>query len=307
MPAPNTVTPADIYAAFVNAGATPAQAAGLLGNIKAESGLNPESAGLDRNGYWSYGLFNWNTQTYPDAKNLVTGNPAADLANQVAYFMRQNGLQYATGSDPSTIAANFAHGFERCAACGYNAGSGQLQVRSAYAQTFAQDAATGNWANALNPSGAQFQGPQYLGLVNPSRPIWSIDLPIVGSTTIINAQQARTIKAFAFIGAGGLVMTLGVGVLLASFGRREILDVVGLRALSKGLGARRSSSGPPAPDEDDQRAITADKDRERTAAQTGTTQQQRYDQTRRRRTVAGPGDRRGYERRQRQEEEEVPF
>ena len=304
MPAANTVTPADIYAAFANAGASPAQAAGLLGNAKAESGLNPESAVLDTNGYWSYGLFNWNTKSYPDAKTLVTGNPAQDLANQVAYFMRTGGLQSATGNDAATVAANFAHGYERCADCGYQGGSSQLQIRSAYAQTFAQDAASGNWANALNPSGTQFQGSQYLGLVNPDRPIWSIDLPIVGQTTIVNASQARTIKAFAFIGAGGVVMTLGIGVLLASFGRREILDVAGLKALSKGLGASRGSSSP-APDENDRRAILAASEREQEAARTGTTQRQRYQAERRRRTVAGPG--RGFEKRRQTEKAEEPF
>ena len=240
MAAPNTVTPADIYAALINASASPAQAAGLLGNAQAESGLNVESAGLDSNGYWSYGLFQWNAQSHPDAATLVTGNPAADLANQVAYLARSGGLQAASGNDPGTVAANFAHNYERCAACGYQAGSGQLQVRSANATRFAQDAASGNWAAALSSS--SFQGPQYLGLVNPDRAIWSINLPIVGSTTIINASQARTIKAFAFIGAGGVVMTLGIGVLLASFGRREILDVVGLRALSRGVQANRQSS-----------------------------------------------------------------
>src|SRR5215469_13073495 len=102
------VGPADIWNELTQAGANAVQAAGLMGNAIAESGLNVESKAMDSNGAYSYGLFQWNTASYPGASSLVTGNPAKDLSAQVSFLAQTGGFKAATGTTPAQVASNFA-------------------------------------------------------------------------------------------------------------------------------------------------------------------------------------------------------
>src|SRR5215475_1523326 len=74
--------PKAIYSELLAVGATPVQAAGVMGNWIAESSLSPETSALDSNGAYSYGLAQWNAASYPDAASLVTGNPVKDMQAQ---------------------------------------------------------------------------------------------------------------------------------------------------------------------------------------------------------------------------------
>lgn len=211
MPTTQTVGPVDIWNALIGAGASPAQAAGIMGNMQAESGLNTQSAGRDSNGAWSYGLINWNTASYPNAASLVTGNPTTDLANQINFLKQTGGFNAAVGNDPGTIASNFAHTYERCSACGYQGGTAQLQIRSANAQSVFQAAGTGKWPTGGASLTSAAGGADSAGGIK-------ISLPVLGDVTLLSVSQIKTVKAFAFIGTGGTIMVLGFGVLLAALG-----------------------------------------------------------------------------------------
>ena len=78
-----TVSPRQVYDALTSAGFSTVQAIGVMANGIAESGLNVETAVMDSNGYMSYGIWQFNAESYPNAKALVTGNCQADLAAQV--------------------------------------------------------------------------------------------------------------------------------------------------------------------------------------------------------------------------------
>lgn len=106
-----------IYNALRSVGASPAAAIGIIANAMNESSLNPEAHAMDSNGYMSYGLWQFNAASYPDASSLVTGNAAQDLIRQVQYLVKVGGLRAASGSTPAQAAGNFAANFERCAGC----------------------------------------------------------------------------------------------------------------------------------------------------------------------------------------------
>lgn len=144
--ADGTVTPKDIWDALENAGATAVQAAGIMGNMIAESSLNPEAHAVDSNGYESYGLVQWNAASYPSAATLVTGNPAKDLKAQIDFLASTGGFKAATGSTPSAVAGNFADGYERCATC--EPGETSYDQRVSNAGTVSGWARQDNWPSS---------------------------------------------------------------------------------------------------------------------------------------------------------------
>src|SRR5260370_4106316 len=77
----------------------------------AESHIDPESDGIDSNGYRSVGLINWNTKGYTNAGQLVTGNPQRDVRAQIDYLFTSTsglsaGLQGATAADVAGTSRN---------------------------------------------------------------------------------------------------------------------------------------------------------------------------------------------------------
>lgn len=103
-----------IYQSLRSAGASPAQAVGILANAMAESNLDPEAVG--DNGT-SYGLWQFHEPGYPNASSLVTGNAKADIGRQVTFLVQVGGLRAASGTTPEQIAGNFAANFEDCTTC----------------------------------------------------------------------------------------------------------------------------------------------------------------------------------------------
>lgn len=139
------VTPQTIWNALLKAGATPVQAAAIMGNMRFESGLDPESGGIDSNGKWAGGLVSWNTGHYPNARGLVTGNPVADLATQIAYLIKTGALQRAQGSTPAAAASDFAARYEACKYC-YPGGSQNVERQQAATAIYAAGT-SGDWGN----------------------------------------------------------------------------------------------------------------------------------------------------------------
>lgn len=133
----------EIWNALLANGASSVQAAGIMGNMFFESGLNPEASAIDSNGLRSVGLAQWNAGSYPNAGSLVTGNPAADIIAQVKYLAQTGGFKAASGSSPTEAGRNFAANYERCQTC--QGGGSQQTQRAAKAAEFFNASKTGQW------------------------------------------------------------------------------------------------------------------------------------------------------------------
>jgi Phage tail lysozyme len=134
-------TEKQVYDALIAARFNRSQAAGIMGNLEAESGFNPEavnpggpSAGV--------GEAQWETTFYPQARGFVTGNPVRDLERQVAEIVRDARGLNLTGS-AQQVAGTWAADFEKCAGC--QPGGSQYMQRQANAGRIYEQAKTGNW------------------------------------------------------------------------------------------------------------------------------------------------------------------
>ena len=205
--------PRDIYNALTAAGFSTTQAIGVMANALAESSLNPEASVVDSNGYRSYGLWQFNAKSYPNASSLVTGNCSADIKAQVGYLKTHVSGQALAGSTPAQVAGNFAQDFERCATCqpggtSYsqrvaNAGIVAGWVRSGKWPTSAAGLATGSGSSSSGSSDSSGATGNTCLVKFPG-----IKVPVVGSVgsgCILSKSQAR-----AFIGAS--LLTAGAGV-----------------------------------------------------------------------------------------------
>jgi Phage tail lysozyme len=222
-------TPKAIWDALEAAGASAVQAAGIMGNMIAESRLNPESAAEDTNGYMAYGLVSWNAQDYPNAASLVTGHPLADLEAQVRFLAATGGFKAATGSTPAQAAASFAENYERCQTC--QSGGAQNATRQANAQSVAGWAQAGAWpasvgaasdtASLTSAQAAQASATCAFGIsgLNATIPVipgiyhQTVGLPDI---CLLSNSQARAVEGGLIFAAGGVI--LGVGLILALVG-----------------------------------------------------------------------------------------
>lgn len=141
------VSPAQLWAALISAGATPLQAAAAMGSAQNESGFDPEalnpggpSAGV--------GLWQWETTFYPGAAALRTGNTQADLNAQVRFLAQTGGFKAASGNTVQQAAGNFAANYERCAGC--SPGGAQYNSRVANAVRYLSAARSGHWPQSGN-------------------------------------------------------------------------------------------------------------------------------------------------------------
>lgn len=222
-PTTGPVTPREIYQLLLNAGFSSVQAAGIMGNMIHESGLNPESGGIDSNGYWAGGLISWNTAGYTGARSLVTGNPQADVRSQIKYLVTStNGLKAGTaGSTPYQVGANFAEHVEVCSTCGPQGGPNGTQVRAASAQTVYQAAQSGNWglvsSSALPAGGAGSGNAAGPGASGSSDCVVGFGGVLgIGKFCLLKKSGARALIGGLMLIGGGLVMFGGTAVLVAT-------------------------------------------------------------------------------------------
>jgi hypothetical protein len=219
-PGPGAVTPKQIWLALIGAGASPAQAAGIMGNMWFESSLNPESHAMDSNGKMAYGLVSWNAGSYPNASSLVTGNALADLGSQVKFLVSTGGLKAAQGSTAQQSGSNFAANYERCQGC--QSGGQQNQLRSAKAAAFFAAAKSGKWptSGGSGSGGSGGAGPGcFIAINDPASSI-----PVVGglfpSGCLMSKSQARAVLGTLILTSGGGIMMLGV-LILAAYGLKS--------------------------------------------------------------------------------------
>lgn len=239
-------SPFQLWQALEQAGATAVQAAGILGNWIAESRLNPEEHITDSNGFDSYGLAQWNADSYPNAASLVTGDPAADAVAQIRFFFQtvpQSALQ---GSTPQQVAANIAQNYERCQGCA--SGGSQNTTRQANAATVAGWAAANNWpaslgeaadTAALTSAGQAQQSSTCLWKIGGANIIGPLSVP---SVCVFSKTQGRALAAGSLLGAGALVAAVGL-VLLAMGTSVGGAVVSGAAARLPGVGAATKAAG----------------------------------------------------------------
>ena len=224
-----TVTPKDIYEALINAGASTAQALGIMGNMIAESSLNVETGQggkvIDSNGYPVYGLVSWNTASYPNASSLVTGNPQKDLKAQVDYLAQTGGFTAASGSTPAQVAANFAENYERCSTC--EAGGASNEQRQNNAQQVAGWLTSGDWPTSAGDASAvasltsaETQQSEAscawyvsLGSLDPSILGWHPVGNLQAGLCVLSKPQARAVLGAGLLLTGGLVLDVAAVIL----------------------------------------------------------------------------------------------
>jgi hypothetical protein len=206
-----TVTPKQIYTALTNAGASTVAAIGIMANMIAESGLNPEAVGDQGT---SFGLVQQHGMQYA---NLVTGNPAADMAAQIKVLAQNGGIAAAAGSTGAAAAGNFSANYERCTTC--QPGQSSYNSRVGNAATVAGWVSSGSWPTSAGSASAAAAGggstsnssdPTCAWGFSGSLIVTSVNLCVVKKTTL------RHMVGGLVLAGGGIVFLVGAAVLAAS-------------------------------------------------------------------------------------------
>lgn len=158
------------YEHFLHEGFTPAQAAGIVGNLIQESNVDPESI---QSGGPGRGIAQW-SEGGRWIPSLMTGNPKVDLQAQLNYIDQE--LQSNPGyglaalkkaQTPVQAAQIFGSDYERY---------GIIGARLKYAKDVANDASTGNWpqstSGSLTSTGSSGSGSQSAQLTSAGGDIW---------------------------------------------------------------------------------------------------------------------------------------
>lgn len=216
------VTPKQIYTALTGAGASTTQAIGIMANMIAESGLDPEAVGDQGT---SFGLVQQHGMQYA---GLVSGNPGNDMAAQIKTLATNGGIGAAAGSTGAQAAGNFAANYERCVGC--QQGGAQYNQRVANAATVAGWVSSGNWpASAGSASSAAAGGSSSTTASgNNTSPecafgtgAINLHLSSIPPICIVKKTTLRHLVGGVVIGGGGIVLLVGAVVLAASAFQRS--------------------------------------------------------------------------------------
>lgn len=216
------VTPEDIWKGLERAGASSVQAAAIMGNAIAESSLDPEARAMDSNGYYSNGLWQFNEASYPDSRQLVTGNPMRDMLAQIDYLFAHGARQAARGATVSEAAGNFAATFERCQGC--QPGGASYQSRQANAATVAGWASGGSWpasagsaSDTASLSSAQSAEASATCAWNlPGSGVSLFGWHPLGGACLLTKTQARALIGAGLLLGGTVVMLGGMSLLVVA-------------------------------------------------------------------------------------------
>jgi len=247
------VSPRDIYDELIGQGASTIQAVAIMGNMIAESGLNPEAHAVDSNGYESYGLVQWNAASYPSAATLVTGNPVKDLRAQIVFLAQTGGFRAASGGSPQAAASNFAKNYERCETCG--SGGAQNSQRQANAEQVAGWAASDSWPAStagasdtavLTSAESSEASAECLWQIGAATQLFELGPvkfgPSLGPYCILSKSQGRAVLGAGILLIGGVLAAFGLVALgLTAFSAvtnsapgkavQDVIEAVGLTAL----------------------------------------------------------------------------
>jgi len=244
-----SVTPRQIYQALINAGASTTQAIGIMANMIAESGLNPEAVGDQGT---SFGLVQQHGGQY---STLVTGNPPADMNAQVKVVARNGGFAAADGANGAQAAGNFSARYERCTTC--QPGQSSYNQRVANAAMVAGWVSSGKWPTSVGSATAAAAGggstsnssdPTCAWGFSGSLVVTSVNICIVKKTTL------RHLVGGLVMVAGGSVVLVGAVILAASAfqrsgAQRAVSNAVGLvptpaaQTASRAIASPRAAAG----------------------------------------------------------------
>lgn len=219
------------FAYLIKKGLNPAQAAGIVGNLWQESGLNPNANNPSEG---AMGIAQWEggrrTNLYAFANQV--GTPANDFNTQLDFLWYElTGSESASLSDlkqtntPGSAAATFAANYERCQGCA--SGGGSVPNRVTFANTV-YAVATGQTAPGGTPqivtgqpgnSGTGVEGPVSSTGASPVDDCQvKIPLPSLGpigggSVCLWHTGWSRALLGGACLVAGGVMVLTGVALL----------------------------------------------------------------------------------------------
>ena len=239
-----SVTPEDVWKALRRAGFTATEAIGAMANALNESSLNPETNVVDSNGARSYGIWQFNAASYPGASRLVSGNPQADLEQQVSFLAANGGKAAASGSTGAEAASNFAAKFERCQGC--QPGGSQNLSRTANARVVEGWVASGKWPDTGGSAADQAS----VG-GNPSADCawqigWGGVFGIGGfQACIVSKSELRAIIGTGLWVGGSILLLAGVAVLASMIGIQTLAGpaATALNVLPTGKAAKAVAGG----------------------------------------------------------------
>ena len=210
------------YEYFLQHGFTPAQSSGIVGNLMQESNVNPESQQPNGPGR---GIAQWSAggRWIP---SLMTGNPSADLNNQLDYVLQELQSNPAYGlsqleatQTPVQAATVFGKQYEMYGIAGN---------RFNYAQDVYQAAQTNNWPSVTSGSPPAANGGGSTGSADSSSTslntggfINSVDsllnpqaglLHPAGTATLILGRGGVALWGLALIVGGLALIVLGTSV-----------------------------------------------------------------------------------------------
>jgi len=243
------VTPRQIYQALINAGASTTQAIGIMANMIAESGLNPEAVGDQGT---SFGLVQQHGGQY---STLVTGNPPADMNAQVKVVARNGGFAAADGANGAQAAGNFSARYERCTTC--QPGQSSYNQRVANAATVAGWVSSGKWPTSAGSATAAAAGGGSTSNSSDPTCAWGFSGSLVVTSVNICVVKKTTLRHLVgglVMVAGGSVVLVGAVILAASAfqrsgAQRAVSNAVGLvptpaaQTASRAIASPRAAAG----------------------------------------------------------------
>jgi hypothetical protein len=206
-----SVTPKQIYTALTNAGASTVAAIGIMANMIAESGLNPEAVGDQGT---SFGLVQQHGMQYA---NLVTGNPSADMAAQIKVLAQNGGIAAAAGSTGAAAAGNFSANYERCTTC--QPGQSSYNSRVGNAATVAGWVSSGSWPTSAGSAAAAAAGGGSTSNSSDPTCAWGFSGSLIVTSVNLCVVKKTTLRHMAgglVLAGGGIVFLVGAVVLAAS-------------------------------------------------------------------------------------------
>ena len=219
------------YAYLIGQGLTPAQSAGVVGNLISESGVQPNGANGD--GGIAHGIAQWHPDRWGPLAAWAQGQglDPNSLTGQLAMLWHElntsetgalAGLR--STSTPSAAASSFAGLYERCAGCA--SGGGSVPGRIANALSVFSGSSTTGSTSAGSTAGGLGDGTDgnVLTASDSSNPcvfnLPGVTLPIIGTNLggncLIHQSQLRALAGGAILVAGGIVVLAGLIALIGS-------------------------------------------------------------------------------------------
>jgi hypothetical protein len=216
------------YTYLIGKGLTPAQSAGVVGNLMQESGVSPSAVG--DNGT-SFGIAQWHAGRWTALQNWAAANHlnANSLTTQLGYLWQElntgeiGSLQaLKTTSSPASAAISFQNNYERCSECNQSARVANAQA--VFNGTATSGSSAGSAAGAF-PGGTSSGATDATLTSANSNPDNQCVIPIkeggILGAGAINwclwyPSWSRAAIGGAMLAAGGIAVIFGIAIIAKS-------------------------------------------------------------------------------------------